>query len=404
MNEQQKQAYEKVINGRSVFISGSAGVGKSFTIENIVEWCRKNGKNVGITALTGVAAISISGRTLHSFLGIGLAVKSAYELHLYVKRKFPQIAMKLRTLDILIIDEISMLSIELFEKVSEYLQHMRRNFKPFGGVQMVLCGDMCQLPPVDGEYCFHSPLWNRLSPEICILSQIMRQKDDEIFRTILEDARFGKCSEESFEILKAQRANTFGEIKPTVLYSYNADVDSINAREYDKLVTEERLYETVYSKNKFSKTWADSLRIPHYVKVKIGAQMMLTANLSVEDGYANGTRCMVTGFEEDGPVVVFKDGTQLVITPFSYTDESSSESDPIFVNHIPLKLAYAITIHKSQSMTLDAAVIDIGPSIFTYGQAYTALSRVRNLKSVRIVNVSKTAFKVHPDVVAFYNR
>ena len=406
MNEDQQRVLDTVKSGASVFISGSAGVGKSFTIENIVQWCKRTDKTVGVTALTGMAAITISGRTLHSFLGIGLAKKSAYELYLYVRKKYPQTVLKLNALKILIIDEVSMLSRELFDKVAEYLQHIRKNYKPFGGIQVVLCGDMCQLPPIDGEYCFHSEVWKKLNPRICILSRIMRQKDDAVFRQILEDARFGKCSDESLAILKAQRSQTFGEIRPTILYSKNINVDAINMEEHSKLKTEERIYNTVYSKNKHSKVWADSLKIPEAVAVKLGAQMMLTANLSVDDGYANGTRCMVTGFEEDGPIVVFKDGTQLVVTPFAYTDEANSnpeDGDVISATSIPLKLAYAITIHKSQSMTLDAAVIDIGPSIFADGQAYTALSRVRDLSSVRIVNVSKSAFRVHPDVVEFYS-
>lgn len=409
LNEDQLKAFEKVKSGKSVFISGSAGVGKSFTIENIVKWATEAGKAIGVTALTGMAAITISGRTLHSFLGIGLAKKSSGDLYHYVKRKFPATAVRLRNLNILIIDEISMMSAELMDKISEYLQLFRNSLRPFGGVQVVLCGDMCQLPPVDGDYCFNSETWKQLNPEICILSKIMRQKDDETFRNILEDARFGVCTEESLKILKAQRNQTFGEIRPTILYSKNINVDAINLEEYNKLMTEERVYSSTFSKNKHSKQWAESLKIPEKVGVKIGAQMMLTANLSPDDGYANGTRCMVTGFAEDGPIVVFKDGSQLIITPFVYSDESSnsdesktSEDDTISVSSMPLKLAYALTIHKSQSMTLDAAVIDIGPSIFAHGQAYTALSRVRDLKSVRVINVSKDAFKVHPDVVDFY--
>lgn len=400
MNEEQRIVFETVKKGTSVFISGSAGVGKSFTIENIVRWCKSRGISVGVTATTGVAAITISGRTLHSFLGIGLARKSAYELFLYVRKRYPLTIKYLRTLNMLIIDEISMLSDILIDKVSEYLQIIRDNALPFGGIQVVLCGDMCQLPPVEGDYCFLSRTWKSLNPTICILSRIMRQKDDEIFRAILEDARFGVCSDENLERLRSLKTQTFGEIRPTMLYSTNLDVDAINMQEYNKLKTEERVYKTEYSTHPFTKVWADSLKIPEVLPLKIGAQVMLTANLSVEDGYANGTRCMVTGFTEDGPIVLFKDGSQLVVTPFAYNEENSEVS----VTCIPLRLAYALTIHKSQSMTLDAAVIDIGKNIFAPGQAYTALSRVRDLKSVRIINVAKSAFKVHPAVVEFYSK
>jgi ATP-dependent DNA helicase PIF1 len=410
MNPDQQRIFNRVKAGGSVLISGSAGTGKSFTIENIVSWCKTVGKNVGVTALTGMAAITISGRTIHSFLGVGLARKSAYELYMNA-RKNKTLTAKLNMINILIIDEISMMSTELFDKVSEYLQHVRKSKRPFGGVQLVFCGDMCQLPPVDGDYCFNSEVWKSMDLEICILSRIMRQKDDELFRDILENARFGVCTDEHLEILKAQRNQKFGEIQPTILYSKNVNVDVINNCEYEKLKTEHRVYQTIYSKNKNTKAWADSLKIPESVSIKIGAQMMLTANLAVDDGYANGTRCMVTGFAEDGPIVVFKDGTQLIIIPYCYTDDNRTVSEievdddeMIWATCLPLKLAYALTIHKSQSMTLDAAIIDIGPSIFAHGQAYTALSRVRDLKSVRIINVSKSSFKVHPDVMKFYNK
>jgi ATP-dependent DNA helicase PIF1 len=403
MNSDQQLAFELVKRGKNVFISGSAGTGKSFTLERIIEWHRTNNIQIGVTSSTGISALNIKGRTLHSYLGIGLAGASAYNL--YVKcKKYKTTINKLQSLKVLIIDEISMISAELLDKVSEYLQLVRKNGKQsFGGVQMVFCGDLFQLPPINGEFCFKSAVWESMNINTCVLKTIVRQKDDLLFQQILENARLGVCSDEHLKLLKEQRTQTFGEIQPTILYSKNINVDSINQREYVKLKTVEHTYNTLYSSNKNTKFWAETMNIPDSVSLKEGTQVMLTVNLSVEDGYANGTRGMITGFTGEGPIMLLKDGTQLIIIPWMYKeDEFAKDEDAIWASCIPLKLAYALTIHKSQSTTLDAATIDIGPSIFEYGQAYTALSRVRDLKSVRILNVSKTSFKTHPDVLDYY--
>lgn len=399
MNQEQKRAFDLVISGKNVFITGSAGTGKSFTIDAIREWYKAANIPFGITSSTGISAINIKGKTLHSYLGIGLAKSSAIDLYMKAK-KFSHLIEKLRDIRLLVIDEISMISSDLFDKVSEYLQLVRKCQAPFGGIQLVLCGDLFQLPPVNGDFCFKSATWNVMNIETCNLKTIVRQKDDQIFQEILENARLGKCTDEHLELLKNQRNQQFGEVKPTMLYSTNINVDAINLQEYNKLQTAEREYKTDYSKNKNTQFWAERLNIPSSVRLKINTQVMLTVNLSSEDGYVNGTRGMVTEFSDDGPIVLLKDGTQLIITPWTVCDDD----DPsIKVSYIPLKLAYALTIHKSQSLTLDAAIIDIGPKIFEYGQAYTALSRVRDLKSVRILNILKTSFKTHPDVLDYFS-
>jgi ATP-dependent exoDNAse (exonuclease V) alpha subunit len=402
MNFEQQKAFDLVKNGKHVFISGSAGTGKSYTLDKIVEWHKSNNINIGVTSSTGISALNIKGRTLHSYLGIGLARGTAYNLYANCKKYKPTIT-KLQVLKVLIIDEISMISAELLDKVSDYLQLVRRDTKhAFGGVQMVFCGDLFQLPPIGGEFCFHSDVWKLLDIKICLLKTIVRQKDDVVFQKILENVKLGICSDEHLKLLNAQRYQTFGEINPTILYSKNVNVDAINKQEYNKLTTKEYIFKTIYSTNKNTKHWADSMNIPDEVCLKEGTQVMLTVNLSIEDGYANGTRGMVTGFTDDGPIILLKDGTQLMIVPWLYTEDDKMADDSIWVSCIPLKLAYALTIHKSQSATLDAATIDIGPSVFEYGQAYTALSRVRDLKSVKILNVSKKAFKTHPDVLEYY--
>jgi ATP-dependent DNA helicase PIF1 len=407
MNDEQLKVLQKVKSGCNVFLSGAAGTGKTFTIKEIVQWGKPQ-LNVAVTSSTGTSAITIGGRTVHSYLGIGLAQKDAYQLYMLVQRKYPKTVQKLKDLKILVIDEISMISAELLDKISEYLQHVRRNKAPFGGLQMILCGDMCQLPPVNGEFCFNSEVWKSAS-FVCIeLKRQMRQTNDDLFAKMLNELRFGVCSNETYKVLKGCKNPSFGEIQPTILYSKNVNVDSINEREFLKLSeggAEMRIYETVYSQNKNSKTWAESLKLPNTVELCIGAQVVLTVNLCVDEGFANGSRGMVTGFTEDGPIVLFKNGEQIIIEPWSFSDENDeavTNEDKIWACVIPLKLAYAMTIHKSQSMTLDAVIVDLGPSIFEYGQAYVALSRVRDLKSVKVVNISKSSFRTHEDVVKFY--
>jgi ATP-dependent exoDNAse (exonuclease V) alpha subunit len=297
-----------------------------------------------------------------------------------------------------------MVSDVLFDKISEYLCIIRKNKEPFGGVQLVLCGDMCQLPPVQGEYCFKSNAWKHLNIKCVELLVQVRQDGDKVFQQILNDARFGKCTDESFEQLKKLKNPNFGEIKPTVLYSKNINVDEINIRKYKQLVdngNQTRSYTSNLSDHKYTKTWAESLGILEETQYCIGAQVMLTVNLSVEEGFANGSRGMITEFTDEGPVVLFKNGEQIVVEYWLYQDDND---DNIWVSAIPLKLAYALTIHKSQSMTLDAAIVDLGPSIFEYGQAYVALSRVRDMKSVKIINILKSSFQTHEDVIDFYKK
>lgn len=404
MNREQLRAFEIATSGRNLGLFSAAGTGKTFVTKKIIEWAKQNNKNIGITSSTGTSAVTMGGRTLHSFLGIGLAQKSAYHLSVNTRTRSPNIISKLRDLDMLIIDEVSMISAELFDKVSEYLSIIRNaKDKPFGGVQLILSGDMCQLPPVNGEYPFQSNVWKELNL-ICIdFVEQVRQNNDEVFQKILSDARFGICSDKSLSILKSLKNPSFGEIEPTILYSKNVNVEHINQSRYNDLVikgAKKMTYDSIFSKDKNTKAWAESLKIPSNVELCVGAQVMLTVNLSVEEGFANGSRGMITEFLEEGPVVLFKNGEQILVERWLFKDENDEE---IWGSAIPLKLAYALTIHKSQSMTLDAAIIDLGPSIFECGQAYVALSRVRDMKSVKIINILKTSFKTNEEVIQFYN-
>ena len=406
MNSEQKSAFEEVKRNHNIFITGSAGTGKSFTLEHIIKWARDEKKHIAVTASTGSSSYLIRGRTIHSYLGIGLAKKSASELAEYVKYKKPFIVKKVKSLDILILDEVSMINSELLDKIDKFLSIIRGSSKSFGGVQVILCGDFCQLPPIEGKYSFNAECWSIAKIKTISLTKQMRQNNDETFKLMLEELRWGICSDSNYKKLRSLKNTKVSHgIIPTILYSMNIDVDKINSDKFKSLIengAKTLIYKTkLSSSNTSTKFWVDSYKIPETLELCVGAQVMLTWNISQDNGLINGSRGIVTELTTLGPRVKFVDGNELIIESFKLKSE---ECEDIWVSFMPIKLAWATTIHKSQGMTLDAVVIDLGKSIFEYGQAYTALSRVRNLDSVVVLDISKKSFKTHKDVLEFYGK
>jgi ATP-dependent DNA helicase PIF1 len=405
MDSEQQAAFESVKNGNNIFLSGSAGTGKSFTLRNIVRYAIENNIQFGVTATTGLASILIGGKTIHSFLGIGLAKKNANELVRFA-RKSPKLVRRLKELQLLLIDEVSMMNAELLDKISEFLSIIRGNPKLFGGIQIVLCGDLCQLPPVEGAYCYEAKCWKEANIRTCVLTKCHRQAEDAEFVNILQELRFGLCTKDILKRLKRCKNTTFEDgIIPTILYSKNVDVDTINEAEYQKLIemdAKQMKYASVYSNVSGTKEWSTKLRIPDCVDLCIGAQVIVTMNMVVDNDVRipNGARGVVKEFTPLGPLICFRHGNEHVVQ--SVTIGNEDDNPEMYVRFLPIKLAYAITIHKSQGMTIDAVVIDLGDSIFQDGQAYTALSRARNLSSVKIIDVRASSFRAHPGVVEFY--
>ena len=418
MNAEQLRAFEAVQSGLNVFITGPAGTGKSFVIQHIKDWVAAQNKALSVTAMTGCAAVLIGGRTLHSALGIGLAQGNSADVVAKIYTN-PSTTRKLRDLEVLIVDEISMMSDDLFDKISAVLSVVRENPRPFGGIQLILCGDFAQLPPVSGNYCFKSPEWSRAVQETVVLTTLMRQLKDTTFQVMLSELRMGKCSADTFSKLKALMLTEDGDetgsspVQPTVLYSLRRDVDAVNSAEYGALVkagAQERAYATEYGGAKGgtkagaagikaqAKKWGDNVAIPASTTLCVGAQVVVTANVDMENGVVNGSRGVVTRLGAAGPEIVLLDGRRIVVEPKRLVDDSNR----LAVTYCPLQYAWALTINKSQGMTLDKAVVDLGGSVFASGQAYTALSRVRDLESVRLSGLSKRSFILHPDVAAFY--
>jgi ATP-dependent exoDNAse (exonuclease V) alpha subunit len=406
MNDEQQRAFEAVKAGKNIFLTGPAGTGKSYVINEIKKWAVKDEKKFTITALTGCASVLIGGRTLHSALGLGIGDKP---VDLMVKRmmKFNKEQYKrLQLIDLLVIDEVSMMSDDVLEKASAVLSIIRNNTKPFGGVQVILAGDMCQLGPVSGKFCFLSPLWYDLIEELCMLSIIVRQSGDTMFLKILHYLRKGKCTKKMLDKLIACQGVTFAEgIKPTRLHARRANVEKINKEEYDALI-EAGALENVYTtrptspnsrKAEEAMNWAKHVGIPMDTKLCIGAQVVVTSNIDQNNGIINGTRGVVidVGCE---PIIKLLDGREITIS----MRKTKDDAEKLEVEYIPLKYAWCLTVHSAQGMTLDAVEIDLGSSIFAHGQAYTALSRVKNMKSVRIINIDPRSFIVDPCVKALY--
>lgn len=403
MNEEQKRALDLVTYGRNVFLTGAAGTGKTYTVQSIVQWARAHSLNVCVTATTGAAAILIGGKTIHSAMGIGLGTKSVDALVHETRTRKKWLVQKLLSMNLLIVDEVSMLTAELLDKISKYLMQIRNRPVPMGGVQVVFVGDFHQLGPVDGDFCYKAGTWRQLKVETVKLEEVHRQKGDTDFQSILMRARTNTLTEKDIEILKNTGTKTWdGSVKPTRLFAKNASVDTINANEYRVLVengAREVTYKTQYSGEK-AKTWASSLNVKEEVVLCEGAQVMLTWNMSVDDHLVNGTRGVIEEVKPHG-VIIRLLNDQVV---FIQMQKIASEEDAkVFILTMPIRLAYALSIHKSQGCTLDAVELDLGESIFADGQAYTALSRAKSLDAIRVTAIDKRSFKTNADVMEFYN-
>jgi ATP-dependent DNA helicase PIF1 len=393
----------------------------------------KNSKIIGITSTTGISALLFGGTTLHSYLGIGLGKLSVNALVSKINNK-GYLKKRWNDLEILVIDEVSMLSPVLFDRLEETARIVRNDSRPFGGIQLILSGDFCQLPCVgESDFCFEAKSWNECIDKVVYLDKNMRQKD-EVFQRCLSEIRVGKISEETKNILNQcvnkELENDYG-IKPTRFCSTKNTVEKINQSELDKFAETEEFYEyemnvsyttdSIIPKpllrfiaNQDSQSVKEVIEqtinshkknctAPEVLQLCVGAQVMLLCNTHIEtEGLANGSRGVVIRFEDDLPVVKFLNGKEILIGYHTWEVVEHTNKKIMDISQIPLILAYALTIHKSQGCTLDYAEVDLS-EIFEYGQAYVALSRVKELKGLTIhgsINFDK--IQAHPKAVEFY--
>lgn len=398
----QTEALQILKTGANVFLTGEPGSGKTHTVNAYVAWLRSHGVEPSITASTGIAATHVGGMTLHAWSGIGIAERLSEELLDAIASK-EHVAKRLQKAKVLIIDEVSMLGANVLSMVDEVARTVRHDQeRAFGGLQVVLVGDFFQLPPVSrtqASFAFESPAWQKLNPLICYLTEQHRQ-DDPSFLSILGAIRAGDWDHTHVSAITAREAE-YDSLEEGVpqLFTHNADVDRINASELAKLSGTPH---TFAMQGAGSASLVESLKrgclSPETLVLKEGAVVMATKN-NPAAGYANGTLGIVTGFERGTgyPMIETRDGREIAIAPAEWAVEEGGKVKAK-VTQVPLKLAWAITIHKSQGQSLDAAAMDLSRS-FEYGQGYVALSRVRSLRGVHLLGWSENALMVHPQVL-----
>ena len=433
-SKEQQIAYDKYIAGNNIFITGPGGTGKTALIRHIQKDASKKGIHIQVCALTGCAAVLLEckAKTIHSWAGIGLGNGTTENIiNKIVKNKYTK--SKWTEINILIIDEVSMMSQKLFELLDTIGKVVRRNQKPFGGIQIIFSGDFYQLPPVGSKddletlkFCFESPLWietftleNHVS-----LCKIFRQ-NDAIYQRILNQIREGRLKSSSNEILQQLVGKQIDEdclIQPTKLFPTRNKVDYINTTEMNNLKGEEFEYKIKYHTDLEISINEKNVRIGYakeqiqtellylknnlpceeIIKFKIGAQVMCIVNIQLDNGdiLCNGARGIVVDISIQGlPVVKYNSGYQMTMSPHVWTSELIPG---IGVSQIPLILAWALTIHKAQGSTLDIAEVDAGSQIFECGQTYVALSRVKSLEGLYLRSFDVTKIRINKKVQEFY--
>eukprot|EP01012_Entosiphon_sulcatum_P032734 TRINITY_DN4158_c0_g1_i1.p1 TRINITY_DN4158_c0_g1~~TRINITY_DN4158_c0_g1_i1.p1 ORF type:complete len:616 (+),score=58.41 TRINITY_DN4158_c0_g1_i1:23-1849(+) len=452
LSPSQQFVLDVVLSGRSVFYTGAAGTGKSHLLKVIVSQLQASNKQVYVTASTGIAAVNIGGITIHSWAGVGYGDLPVDKLWFRLRNQKENVAWW-RQADVLIIDEISMLSGELLDKLNTLAKRIRSNSNPFGGIQLVLVGDFCQLPPVTDrnstppklgvDFCFNSVAWKECIASCLELREQFRQSDEQ-FISALQEVRLGNPSPATDELFAQQNfeLDVANGIKPTILYCRNTDVTAENESQLTKLTGEEISFsaDDVYFCKKHD--YLKGCQAPPNVVLKVGAQVVLLQNVIERVGgrrrflgqnqLVNGSRGVVSGFIDSQrvadaliamspsqnknqalplgqaswlarhpvlPIVSFENGRQHVVLPATFSVEINSETKAYRVQ-IPLKLAWALTIHKSQGLTLDKVIVNL-IGVFECGMSYVALSRARTLRGLKILGYHRSIVKAHPAVIEF---
>ncbi len=441
-SEEQQQSFNKYIQGQNIFITGPGGTGKSALIRYIKQYADARCKMIQVCALTGCASVLLEckAKTLHSWSGIGLGKGTIENLIKKVqKNKHSKAAW--RETEILVVDEVSMMSLKLFETLDAIGKSVRKDRRPFGGLQLIFSGDFYQLPPVGDKddpdtckFCFESELWFSTFPKQnhIQLKKIFRQ-NDPVYQTILNQVREGRLKRLTNDILLNQVDKTPSEeltIKPTKLFPTRNKVDSINTSEMDKLEGDQVEFKIKYhgdlemtAKEKLQRMQftpeqikielqflKGNLRCDEIIKLKIGSQIMCIVNIELTNGemLCNGSQGIVVRFTQDGlPVIRFSRANSTNSSsgfeiPMTYHIWPSETIPGVGVSQLPIILAWALTIHKAQGATLDIAEIDAGSSIFECGQTYVALSRVKSLEGLYLTSYDVKKIRVNKKVQEFY--
>ncbi|XOU93897.1 MAG: PIF1 family DEAD/DEAH box helicase [Candidatus Kerfeldbacteria bacterium] len=397
----QKEALEALKDGGNAFITGAAGSGKTFLLNKFIKWAKSEGKAVAVTASTGIASTHIGGKTIHSWSGIQLKTTlTDGEISKMMKKDY--LRQHIKNNDILIIDEISMLHANQFDLINKVCKYFRQDVRPFGGLQVILSGDFFQLQPVRGmgfrSFVVNSHAWPELDPEICYLTEQHRHQDKK-FLTLLKNIRSQTCTPADLTLLQSRvGAKLKSRIKPIKIYTHNTDVDSLNSMELAKINRKPKIYQMKSNGiENLVQTLKKNCLAPEDLILKRGAAVMFVKN-NFKEEYINGTMGEVIDFDDEDnyPIVKTVEGKTIKVKPVSWTID---EQDDVLaeIAQVPLRLAWAITVHKSQGMSLDLTEIDLSKT-FEYGMGYVALSRVRSLNGLSLIGYNEKSLQVDPQV------
>lgn len=445
LSNEQTLAFNKYVQGQNIFITGPGGSGKSAFIQHLFRHACEKGKKIQVCALTGCAAVLLNcnAKTLHSWAGIGLGNGTMEDIVKKIqKNKYAKATW--RETDVLVVDEVSMLSLKLFRLLNELGKAVRGNRRPFGGIHLVFSGDFYQLPPVGNrddletqQFCFESDDWSDVFPLSCQVEfcTIFRQTDN-VYKTILNQIRQGVIKKKTNDLLQkyvGRERDPRLLVEPTKLFPTKHKVETINHYKMSLLASEERVFALKYM-TETELTKAERMERYKYtekeiqmeleylsgnlicekeIKIKIGSQVMCVVNIPVDSArgtgggggleICNGSQGIVVGFCEGTgfPRVKYNNGTTMLMARHVWLSE---KIPGVCVTQVPLILAWALTIHKSQGATLDVAEIDVGSGIFECGQTYVALSRVKSLEGLYLTSFDATKIRIHQKVKNFYQR
>jgi len=400
--------------GANVFLTGEPGAGKTYTINKYIAYLKEHHIEHSITASTGIAATHIGGMTIHSWSGIGIKENlNKYDLDKISTTEY--LTRRIVKTKVLIIDEISMLRADTLSMVDMVCREVRQNDEPFGGLQVIFVGDFFQLPPINkrikeekeiqlfeeepAHFAYESPSWIRLAPVVCYIHEQHRQ-DDEEFLNLLLSIRRGIVEEEHLEYLKSRFVKR-EEFPPNItkLFSHNLDVDRVNEQMLSKISGEARKFMmNATGKDNIVTTLKKGCLSPEVLMLKKGAIVMCTKN-NPKERYVNGTLGEVIEFDpfSGNPIIRTLSGAHITISPLDWSIEENGKIKAK-ISQIPLRLAWAITVHKSQGMSMDSAIMDLS-SVFEYGQGYVALSRVRRMEGLYLLGFNDMSLRVHPQIL-----
>jgi ATP-dependent exoDNAse (exonuclease V) alpha subunit len=400
----QKDALDMLKLGHNVYLTGSAGSGKTYLLNQYIQYLQKHDVPVAITASTGIAASHMNGSTIHSWSGLGVRkTLSPYDLEAMEEKKY--LWDRFKKTKVLIIDEVSMLHHYRLDLVDKIARFFKRIDAPFGGLQVILCGDFFQLPPVtrrgedDALFAYHSAAWKTLGLKVCYLTESHRQ-EDAAFLSVLNAIRKNDISKEILSHLES-RFNKPPSIslRPTKLYTHNEDVDAINQAELEKIDGETHTYRmTSEGWDTLTAVLKSTCLASEVLKLKVGTQVMFVKN-NTEGGYVNGTLGTVVQCKREYPVIRTARGELINAEPVEWMLQDDGKVKAK-IKQVPLRLAWAITVHKSQGMTLDVAEIDLSKS-FEKGMGYVALSRVKSLEGLTLLGLNDNALQVDEEILEF---